>query len=182
MKPTIAISLLLGLALLSSSVEARGRFERGRTVYQRRCAPCFAIGWKWAPRPIESWRSLELLKKARTWHTSKVCTWMRKNDRQRVRAMATRANTRACYPMKMTPAEKLNALYYVARRAQGKFQKPRLRKHAAQRYRGQRFKSRVKGRRKTALKRLKQLMLLRRMRGQTRRSVGRPGTKRQGRR
>jgi hypothetical protein len=166
MKATFFFSLGLALVLLMPEASARGRYTRGKTVYQRKCAPCFSTGWKWSPRRVPDYKKLKLRHKARRWSTAKVCTWMRKSAKKR--------KAKKCYPHKMSYREKLNALYFVSRRARGAIRKPRLRKRTPKLYRGSRFKLRAKYRRAAALKRLRQLELLRKAR-QRGRASGRMG-------
>lgn len=164
MKTAVFLSFVCGLALVVPEAAARGRYLKGRTVYQRKCAPCVSIGWKWAPKHISNWRKVSLRDQARRWSTAKVCTWMR------TRPAKTRKGP-LCHPSKMTYREKLNALYYVKRRAQGAIRKPVLRKRSPKVYRGPRFRKRAQARRRAALRQLQQMEALRK----SRRRQGRKG-------
>jgi len=156
MKTAIFLSFLCGLALLAPEAAARGRYLKGRTAYQRKCAACMAIGWKWAPTPISDWRKVSLREQARTWSTAKVCTWMRKNRKTRTGPL--------CHPSKMTYGERLNALYYVKRRAQGAIRKPVLHKRIPKVYRGPKFRKRAQKRRAAAIKQRQAMDALRKAR------------------
>lgn len=161
MKTAIFLSFVCGLALLVPETAARGRYLKGRTVYQRKCAPCISIGWKWAPKHISNWSKVSLRDQARRWSTAKVCTWMRKNAKTRKGPL--------CHPSKMTYREKLNALYYVKRRAQGAIRKPVLRKRSPQIYRGPKFRKRAPARRAAAIRQRRQMQTLRKARRRYRR-------------
>lgn len=156
MRTAIFLSFVCGLAMLVPEAAAGGRYLKGRTAYQRKCAPCIAIGWKWAPKHISNRRKVSLRKQARTWSTAKVCTWMRKNRKTRKGPL--------CHPSKMTYRERLNALYYVKRRAQGAIRKPVLRKRSFKIYRGPKFRKRAAKRRAAAIRQRKQLEVLRKSR------------------
>ncbi len=161
MRIAIFLSFICGLAMVVPQVSARGRYLKGRTVYQRKCAACVSIGWKWAPKHIRNWRKVSLKAQARRWSTVQVCTWMRKNAKTRKGPL--------CHPSKMTYREKLNALYYVKRRAQGAIRKPVLRKRIPKVYRGPRFLKRAGKRLAAALRQKKHREALLKARGQVRR-------------
>jgi hypothetical protein len=156
MKTAMFLSFICGLVTVVPEATAGGRFIKGRTVYQRKCAPCFSIGWKWAPKRVSNWSKVSLKAQARRWSTVKVCTWMSKSAKTRKGAL--------CHPSKMTYREKLNALYYVKRRAQGAITKPVLRKRTPKVYRGPKFRKRAGKRRAAALRQRKQLEALRKAR------------------
>jgi len=163
MRTAIFLSFACGLALFVPEATARGRYLKGRTVYQRKCAPCVSIGWKWAPKHVSNWRKVSLRNQARRWSTARVCTWMRRNAKTRKGPL--------CHPSKMTYREKLNALYYVKRRAQGAIRKPVLRKRKPKVYSGPRFRRRAQARRRAALRQRQQMEALRK----SRRRHGRKG-------
>ncbi len=156
MKTAIFLSFICGLAMAVPEATAGGRYLKGRTVYQRKCAPCASTGWKWAPKHISNWKKVSLRAQARRWSTARVCTWMRKNAKTRKGPL--------CHPSKMTYRQKLNALYYVKRRAQGTIRTPVLRKRKPTVYRGPRFRKRTAKRRAAALRQRSQMKALRKAR------------------
>lgn len=163
MKTAIFLSFVCGLAWAVPEVAARGRYIKGRTVYVRKCAPCVTTGWKWAPKKTTDWKKLKLRQRARRWSTAQVCTWMRKSAKRRRKGAL-------CHPSKMTVREKLNALYYVKRRAQGAIRKPVLRKRAHKIYRGPKFRKRAAKRLAAALRQKKHMEALRKSRRRYRRN------------
>ncbi len=156
MKTAIFLSFVCGLAFIVPEAAARGRYIKGRTVFQRKCAPCVAVGWKWSPKYVKDWKKLSLKQQARRWSTARVCTWMRKNAKKKKGPL--------CHPSRMTFREKLNVLYYIKRRAQGKIVKPKLRKRSFTLYRGPKFKLRTKKRLQAAIRQRRMLDRLRKAR------------------
>ncbi|MFH2006386.1 MAG: hypothetical protein ABI333_07365 [bacterium] len=162
MRIIVFLGIVVALSFVAPNASAKGSYERGRTIYQRRCAACLSIGWKWTPTTLPERRKLSLRGMAKTWSEVKVCTWMRSNTKRRADP--------ACHPSKMSYREKLDALYYVMRRAQGPITKPKLRRRSLQVYRGPRFRKRAEANRNRALKQLRRMKALREARQQTRRS------------
>ncbi len=156
MKTSLSLLIVPALAMLAPEASAGGRYTRGRTVFWQKCAPCTAIGWKWAPGHVGDWTKINLAHLARSWSTAKVCTWMRKSSKKRTGPL--------CHPSRMTYREKLNALYYTKRRAQGAIVKPRLRRRSAALYRGPGFVKRAGSRRALALRRLRAMKRLQKAR------------------
>ena len=150
----------------STTAEAQGRYELGRTLYARRCGPCFSLGFKWAPtreqttRPREEW---DIEKKAEEWKPSQICTWLRQPQRKL---------KRPCTPGRITHRERLAILYYLTRRLEGPIEKPVLKKIVAPRARNLRFRVRTPDLRKQAVNREQNRLQLLKMR---RRSSNRPG-------
>ena len=163
----VAISILLAtMAALPVTARAYDRYARGRTLYFRRCGPCFSMGWKWAPKPMS--KPVHLKKMARTWTPAQVCTWMRTNTKKLVPP--------GCYPGRITTSEKLDILYYVKRKTEGPIHKPIL-QAVFRRYRHRvRLKRTTAGRKRSALRTYKNLKEMQRLRRhQNRRRARRRG-------
>lgn len=165
-----AASLILGalIGFSAGSVSAKGRYTRGRTLYFRKCGPCFSMGWKWSPSSLPSRLSLSTL--ARKWKPARVCTWMRKNKRK--------LKGPGCYPGRISRRQKLAVLYYIMRRvrSKGRIKKPVLKRLSSRLSKRVRFKKTAPGRRARALKRHKNLLEMRRVRRRGRRTGGYTGS------
>jgi hypothetical protein len=147
----------LVLAAPLGQAHARDKYARGRTLYIRRCGPCFSMGWKWAPSArAQDKKKWNLLRMARQWSPAQVCTWMRKNKRK--------LRGPGCYPGRIPPHERLTILYYLTRRLEGRIPKPRLQKIMPKRAKKLRLKHRAPARRRKAQKRHQNRLQLRRMR------------------
>ncbi|MDY0004662.1 MAG: hypothetical protein RBU30_25425 [Polyangia bacterium] len=163
-----ALLALLGATLVvATPSEAKGRFERGRTLVQQRCASCFASGWIWAPSTPDQLKPHDLQTYARSWSPSKVCTWMRKQNRKTTGA--------ACYPGHVSERDRLDMLFYLFRRAQGPIQRPRLGQASAFRpYKGKPLKRNLDQRRATVERQRKAQTEFARMRSLSRSRQGSP--------
>ena len=165
-----AVSLILGalIGLSAGSVSAKGRYTRGRTLYFRKCGPCFSMGWKWSPSSLPTRLSLRTL--ARKWKPAQVCTWMRKNKRK--------LKGPGCYPGRINRRQKLDILYYIMRRvrSKGRIKKPVLKRLSPRLSKRVRFKRTAPERRARALKRHKNLLEMRRIRKRGGRSNGYTGS------
>lgn len=155
------IASLLALALWSflftGPAEARGKYERGRTLYMRRCGPCFSMGWRWAPTESQkSKKRWPIMKMARRWGPAQVCTWMRKPRRQ--------LKGKGCYPGRIPFEERVAILYYLTRRLEGPIEKPKLRRIMPKRAKNLRLRRKAPARRRKAIKRHKNFKELRRIR------------------
>jgi len=160
------ISLLFAAVVLSSSTPAHavGKYELGRTLYARRCGPCFSKGYKWAPSPAEKStprKKWDLTKMALKWSPGRVCTWLRKPEKK-IR--------KGCTPGRISYREKLTILYYLSRRLEGKIRKPVFRKITPTRARNLRLRKRTPGLRKRAIQRKKNRNQLLKMRSRSRRN------------
>lgn len=165
MKTLISILSLSALLLLSDTADARGRYERGRSLYRRHCGSCLPMGWDWAPSSVDLRKRPPLRVMAKTWAPTKICTWLHRRSRK--------TTGQACYPGAIRSRDRLDILYYLYRRAQGDFKPPRLRRTVSfRRYKGVGFKSTLARRRETALKREKNRQLLLKMRDRSRRRYG----------
>lgn len=159
--------ILFSAAILSASAtaEAQGRYELGRTLYARRCGPCFSMGFKWAPtqeertRPRNEW---DIEKMAEEWKPSQVCTWLRQPQRK---------VKRPCTPGRITHRERLAILYYLTRRMEGPIRKPVMKKIVPPRARNLRFRRLTPDLRKRAVQREENRRQILKMR---RRSPDRP--------
>ena len=150
----VAISVLLAVIVaLPATARAYDRYARGRTLYFRRCGPCFSMGWKWAPKPLS--KPVDLKKMARTWTPAQVCTWMRTNTKKLVPP--------GCYPGRISTREKLDILYYVKRKTEGPIHKPVL-KAVFRRYRHRVQLKHITGnRRRSALRTYKNMKEMQRL-------------------
>lgn len=112
------VSMMTGLLLLAPEANARSRYVRGRTLYHSRCGQCTSAGWRWSPTTPSKSEQLDLNKAARSWSAYRICTWQRR--------MARRAHRVRCRPGHLTRRDRLDILYYLSRRRQGRINKPRL--------------------------------------------------------
>ncbi len=163
-KLVFTISLWFAAVVLSSSSPAHavGKYERGRTLYARRCGPCFSKGYKWAPTSAEKStprKKWDLTKMARKWSPGRVCTWLRKPEKK-IRS--------GCTPGRISYRERLTILYYLSRRLEGNIRKPVFRKITPTRARNLRLRKRTPGLRKKAIQRKKNRNQLLKMRSRSR--------------
>ncbi len=163
MKKVSITVILAAMMVIPARASAYDRYARGRTLYFRRCGPCFSMGWKWSPQKVT--KPLDLKKMARTWTPAQVCTWMRKNTKKLVPP--------GCYPGKISAREKLDILYYVKRKTEGPIRKPLL-KAVFRRLRHKvRLKRLTRARRESALRAYRNLKETRRLRRQRSNRKGR---------
>ncbi|MCD6497784.1 MAG: hypothetical protein J7M25_05685 [Deltaproteobacteria bacterium] len=157
MKRMLTIVAVTAAVLFWSSGAARAtdRYSRGRTLYFRRCGPCFSMGWKWNPSPIRT-KNLNLFALARKWSPAKVCTWMRTSTKH--------LTPPGCYPGRIRYRNKVDILYYIMRASQGPIRRPRMEALWPGRLKPIRFKRLLPSKLATARKRLKNLLELRRLR------------------
>ncbi len=154
MKKVAITVLLAAVTWVPMKAQAYDRYARGRTLYFRRCGPCFSMGWKWAPKPLP--KPLDLTKMAKTWTPAQVCTWMRANKKKLVPP--------GCYPGHISQREKLDILYYVKRKTEGPIHKPIL-KAIFRRYRHRiHLRHTTLAKRRSALRTYKNMKEMRRLR------------------
>ncbi len=166
MKKWLPLLTLGTLLLLASSADARGRYQRGRALFRYYCGSCLNMGWTWAPENLDPTKRPPLQEMAKRWKPARICTWLRKRSK--------RTQGPACYPGRVRKSARLDMLYYLYRRARGDLTLARfVRSTTFRRYRGPGFRSTLKARRETVLKRNANQALLRRMRQQSRQRTGR---------
>lgn len=163
MKRTVLIVTLVTLASLAWAdlAAARGRYARGQALYRRHCASCLSMGWAWAPVPPDPRKPLDLAKMAASLPPHRVCAFQHKQTRSGVKGPA-------CYPGRISVRDRLDILYYLNRRAVGSFKAPVLRALRPRLYKGAPLRRALAARRRTALARYRNLLLLRKMRAKGR--------------
>ena len=158
--------LVLGLfafVAFTPTAQAKGKYNRGKTLYLRRCGPCFSMGWKWSPTTKgQSKKRWDLVKMAKEWSPAQVCTWMRRPARA--------LKGKGCYPGRIPYRERLEILYYLSRRMEGPIRKPKLRRLMGRRAPKLRIRVRTPARRRKALKQKKNREQLKKHRRQSLRS------------
>lgn len=175
MKRMLLITTLATMASLVSAdfATARGRYARGQALFRRHCASCLSMGWAWAPVPPDPRKPLDLAKMAASLPPHRVCVFQHKQTRSGIKGPA-------CYPGRISVRDRLDILYYLNRRAQGSFEAPRLRALRPRLYQGVPLRRTLAARRRTALARYKNLLLLRKMRAKVRSLPWRVGRRRSG--
>jgi len=166
---TLATAISLATADLAA---AKGRYARGQALFRRHCASCLSMGWTWAPTPPDPRKPLDLAKMASSLPAYRVCVFQHRQTRSGLKGPA-------CYPGRISTRDRLDILYYLYRRSMGDFRPPRPRALRAPLYKGGALRRTLAARRRTALARYKNLLLLRKMRAKVRampwRWLRRPG-------
>lgn len=158
----LLISLPALLFLSAAHVaQAKGRYDRGKALFRRHCASCLSMGWAWSPTPPRPDRPVDLRRLAAALPPYKVCTYQHRQTRAGIKGPA-------CYPGRIPRRDRLDILYYLHRRAQGGLVPPRPVALRPPSYRGGALRRTLAARRRTALTRYKNLILLRRIQSRRR--------------